>query len=366
MNTPYLGQYFVTQKKVHTHAAFSKSLVYKKDLFNFQRTLDESTDSHGFAYYKYGSFIKTFYLNDEGVQGNHPRHLEMPANVFYPNGGMCIDSTPVRFLVNREAHCVRAISRNHCEKATNSPLSAQSHILVDSVMPNKSHISGFLYVAMDSVRQNSVQTELKFLCFSNGSDYVTFSNNIFRTNVSDRFLNPEVLEDDVSSCEFSGSVEDILTTSYDEKEHICRNVLISVSYDFVWKGTDILNLTVTYVLADVPVAPFAFIAMRGNISGISDNTVNSFVMPKNETVNRMELYVSQHFIAKFRHYRSVKMFDVNMSTGEDVATYSGNPGYEIGHPVVAVRKNDTSFGWEAVPLEVWGSGKYTILLMIPV
>jgi hypothetical protein len=352
-NTPYLGQYFVTQKKVDTRAAFSDSLVHKKDYFNYQmRIVFDISDSEVFAYYKYGSIIKA---SSEGVVGNRPKHFEMPANVFYPNGGVCFDSSPVRFLVNREAHCVRAISREHCERAIHSPLSAQSHIIADPVI-NISHASGFLRVAMDSLGHNTVHTESKFLCFSNGSDYVSFSYSVFRPNVSNMLFNPQVPEDDLSLPECSGSVEGILVTSYDKEEEICRNVLISIFYDFVWSGTDILNLTSTYVLADVPVTPFAFVALKSNTSG--SIMMNSFSLPKHEDMNRMEMYLSQHFVIKFRHYKSVDMLDVNINAEEDSATYSEIPGYEVGHSVVALNKNDTSFTWEEVQLKVWGNGKY--------
>jgi hypothetical protein len=358
-NTPYLGQYFVTQKKVDTLAAFSDKLVHKKNIFGFKRRiLGEGSNSDVFAYYKYGSLIRTFYLRREGILGNRPRHLVIPANILYPNGGMCIDSTPVRFLVNRETQCVRAISRSRCEKAVNSPFSAQSYMIADS-STKTSDISGFLHVAKDSLGQNSVQTELKFLCFNNGSDYVTFSNNVFRSNVSSVLFNQKVHEDDLSLCECSGSTEDILMTSYDDEEEVCRNVLLSVSYDFVWKGMDILNLTATFMLADVPVTPFAFIALKSNVSDLYDNIMSSFIMPKYKAVNQLKLFVSQHFVAKFRHYKSVNMLDVNISAAEDTNIYSGNPGYGIGHPVMAMRKNDALLSWEEVLLKVWGNGKYT-------
>jgi hypothetical protein len=358
-NTPYLGQYFVTQKKVDTRAALTDSLVYKKDNFKFQmRTVFDPSDSEVFAYYKYGSIMKA---SSEGVMGNRPKHFEMPANVFYPNGGLCIGSSPVRFLVNREAHCVRAISRKRCEGAFHSPLSAQNHIIADSVI-NASHSSEFLHVAMGSLEHNTVHTELKFLCFSNGSDYISFSHSVFRPSVSNMLFNPQVPED-LSLLECSDSVESILTTSYDKKEEICRNVLISVSYDFVWSGPDILNLTAIYALADVPVTPLAFVALKSNASG---GTMNSFFMPKHEDINQMELYLSQHFVAKFRHYRTVEVLDVNMSAEEDSATYFENPGYEVGHPVVALNKNDTSFTWEEGLLAVWGKSKYNIYKTINV
>jgi hypothetical protein len=54
------------------------------------------------------------------------------------------------------------------------------------------------------------------------------------------------------------------------------------------------------------------------------------------------------------------VLDVNISAEEDSDTYSEHPGYEVGHPVVALNKNDTSFTWEEVLLEVWGNGKYVI------
>jgi hypothetical protein len=356
-NTPYLGQYFVTQKKVDTLAAFSDSLVYKKDCFDFRRrTVGEVSDSNVFAYYKYGSLIKLVDLNNEGVPGNRPRYLEMPTNLLYPNGGVCVDSTPVRFLVNREAHCVRAISRNLCEKAVNSPLSAQSHIIADSVI-NTSSISGFLHVAMDSLGRNSVQIERKFLCVSNGSDYMVFSNNIFGPNMRNIAFNSEVLESELSLSNCSSSVEDVLMTSYDEKEEVCHNVLISVSYEFIWKGTDILHLTATHILADVLITPFSFVPMKTNIEG---NTTDGVVMPNHEAVNQMQIYLSQYFVATFRHYKSVKVLSGNVSDEKDTVTYSENPGYKVGHPVVALCKNDTLLGWEEVLLEVWGNGKYTM------
>ncbi|XP_033610631.1 tectonic-2-like isoform X2 [Cryptotermes secundus] len=348
-NTPYVGQYFVTQKKVDTLAAFSDSLVNKKDYFNFQmRTVFDLSESDVFAYYKHGSLIM---MNSDDVVGNRPKHLEMPANIFYPNGGVCIDPSPVRFLVNREARCVRAISRERCERPMHSPLSAQSYIIADSVI-NVSHTSRYLHVAMDSLGHKTVHTELKFLCFSNGSNYVSFSHNVFRSNVSNMIFKPQVPEDGLSLPECSSSIEDILMTSYDKKEEICRNVFISVFYDFVWSGTDIVNLTATYVLADVPVTPRAFITLKSNISG--GVTTNDFIMPRHEAMHRMELYLSQYFVAKFRHYKSVKALDVNISAEEDTATYPEHPGYEVGHPVVALNKNDTSFTWEEVLLEVWG------------
>jgi len=351
-NTPYLGQYFVTQKKVDTLAAFSDSLVYKKDCFDFRRrTVGKVSNNNVFAYYKYGSLIKMVGLDNEGVLGSRPRHLEMPANILYPNG-MCIDSIPVRFLVNREAHCVRAISRNLCEKVVNSPLSAKSHIAADSMIKTSS-ISGFLPIAMDSLGQNSVQTEHKFLCVSNGSDFVVSSNKVFGPNIP---LKSEVLEGELSLFRCPGSVEDILNTSYDEKEELCRNVLISVSYEFVWKGTDLLNLTATYILADVK-TPFSYASMKTNTYG---SIADSVIMPKHEAVNRMEIYFSQHFVAKFKHYKSVNVLSGNVSDEEDTATYSQNPGYKVGLPVVALRKNDAFFGWEEVLLEIWGNGKYVI------
>jgi hypothetical protein len=359
INSPYLGQYFVTQKKVDTLAEFSDSLVYKKNIFNYNmRNVDKVSGNDVFSHYEYGSLVKILHLNSEGFLGNRLRHLVLPANVFYRNGGICIDSSPVRFLVNREAHCVRTISRNRCEKAVNSPFSAQSHIIAGS-MAKTSGISGFLHVAKDILGQNSVQTQFKFLCFNNGSDYVTFSNNVFRSNVSNILFNHQVFEEDISLRECTGSVEDILMTSYEAEKEVCHNVLISVSYDFIWEGTGILNLTATYILANVPVTPFAFIALKSNISELGGNVMSSFIMPRYEAVNQVKLYVSQHFVVKFRHYKSVHMLDVNISAGEDANTYPRNYGYEIGHPVVALRKNDSLFGWEKVHLEVWGNGKYS-------
>jgi hypothetical protein len=132
--------------------------------------------------------------------------------------------------------------------------------------------------------------------------------------------------------------------------------LISVSYEFIWKGTDILNLTATFILADV-ITPFSYVSMKTNTHG---STADSVIMPKHEAVNQMEIYFSQHFVAKFKHYMSVKVLNGNVSDEKDTATYSQNPGYKVGHPVVALRKNDTLFGWEEVLLEVWGTGKYII------
>jgi hypothetical protein len=180
-----------------------------------------------------------------------------------------------------------------------------------------------------------------------------FSNKVFRRNIP---LNSEVFESELSLSNCSGSVEDILKTSYDEKEEVCHNVLISVSYEFIWKGTDILNLTATYILADVK-TPFSYASVKTNTYS---STKDSVIMPKHEAVNQMEIYFSQHFAAKFKQYKSFKVLSGNGSDEEDTATYSQNPGYKVGHPVVALRKNDTLFGWEEVLLEVWGNGKYVI------
>lgn len=356
-NTPYLGQYFVTQKKVDSLAAFSDAVVYKNIFYFKMRTVGEASDSGAFDHYKYGTLIKILLLDSEGFLGNRQKHLLMPSNVFYPHGDICSDSTPVRFLVNHEARCVREISRNQCKKAANSLFSAQSYNIGDS-MTKTSDILDFFHVAKDSRGQNSVQTEFKFLCFNNGSDYVTFSNNVFRSNVSNLLFNQQIFEDDLSLCECSGSVEDILTTSYDDEREVCHNVLISVSYDFIWKGTDILNLTATYVLADVPVSPSGFIALKNNISDLHGNVTNNFIMPRYEAMDQVKLFVSQRFLATFRHYKSVRMSDVNISAAEHSGTYSGNHGYEIGHPVLAVRKHGTLHSWEQVVVAVWGNGKY--------
>jgi hypothetical protein len=132
--------------------------------------------------------------------------------------------------------------------------------------------------------------------------------------------------------------------------------LISVFYEFIWKGTDILNLTATYILADV-ITPFSYASMKTNTYG---STTDSVIMPKHEAVNQMEIYFSQHFVAKFKHYKSVEVLSGNVTDEEDTALYSQNLGYKVGHPVVALRTNDTLFGWEEVHLEVWGNGKYII------
>ncbi|XP_069675539.1 tectonic-3-like [Periplaneta americana] len=351
-NTPYLGEYFVTQKKIENLALFGDLMTHKTGIFNFQKkTESKEKDVDSLVYYKFGSPIKLLTMNVDGTLISGPRYLEMPSNMFYTNGGRCIDSSPVRYLVNRQSNCMQTITRKNCEDGINSQLSAYQYMISDSI----GNHSLFPHVAMDGRGRNSTQTEIQFLCFNNGSNYITFSKNIFNPNMS-VMLDPVLQDEQTVSLECSGSVEEVMTTSYDVEKEICQNVLISVSYDFVWKGTEIQTLLVTYIIADVPVTPVAFLALKTKIPK-SDQRVDLLKMfTKPEDLTRVQLHVSQKFVAKFRHISADQSWDDNATVAEEeLQLFSGNPGYDIGGPVIALSKNESSFSYEDGLLAVWGN-----------
>lgn len=259
--------------------------------------------------YKVGLTVKTR-VNSSNKLGR----LYLPTNV---HGGACINTLPLRFLVNHDSKCVRSISRELCNQ---SSFSAMSYLVASS----EDKVSVFPQIQMDNEGRNATSTFVKYICKKNGFSYITFSKNIF-DSVSDSAQHSIGVTAENKECDSTH-----LFTSFNSSTGVCENVIVSVMYDFLWFERELTFLNATYTLADVPVTPSSFILNSNGQYKL--NARFSSPVKENKDDNDIKFFVSQHFKATFTH-QSV----ANESSFPLFQHRSGNPGYEFGKPVFTLK-----------------------------
>ena len=122
--------------------------------------------------------------------------------------------------------------------------------------------------------------------------------------------------------------------AYDEGRGLCRNVVLEVRYELVWSGIRIEEVRTDVLTGDVDLS---ILAGRGE---------------------KAKARLVQFFEAKFRHAGS------NKTTGgrREVVRRSGNPGYDVGMPVVFAdiqedeKAGETLARRDRVGFRTWGRG----------
>ncbi|XP_067009263.2 tectonic-1 [Anabrus simplex] len=352
-NSPYLGQYFITPKKIKTERDLKKSLSHKG--FNYEVHIGEKVDSSSSEEYKFGVPIKAKFYSYLNLEDDHT-YLQLPTNYFHLGGGFCVDSSPVRYLVNTDAYCIRRMTPESC--TTNSLLSALTFAVGDT-RKNYSSLYQLPFIKRDSSGIDLVDTNVKLYCVKKGSDYLTLGQNIFIK--LDSSMNLTSLNDRLEYNECEGINQDYLQTSFNESTGICYNVLVSVSHNFYWSSKDLVKLETSYVIADVPVTLEAFIGAQGNTYLLNPHVFNQ---NPSHFSQKADIFVTQHFSSTFRQFKS-NFSDENNVTNEDYEPVqrSGNPGYNIGLPIfITTTDNETDADHEEYNiLQVWKSADRTKL-----
>lgn len=150
----------------------------------------------------------------------------------------CSFLAPVQFAVSRSSQCFRTISIENCSGGTS--------------LDAKVYTTGnddFGVLATPGENGTVVSIHKQYFCKSKGPADKTegSSNQILLILTNDSAISV----DDTIECSS-------LSPTFDQQANVCRNVVISLLYNFVWNGPEIKDIRITIALADVPIdATFA-------------------------------------------------------------------------------------------------------------
>lgn len=298
------------------------ALKKKSGEFSYSETESRGTASIS-GTYKVGSVVRTAdRIRDNNYATAVYGVLSLPQSVF---SGFCTQTRPVLFLEDSESKCVQQVQEDSCSTA--SPLSAPNYLVSRNVVhppcPSPSQVlsDGILSDIQGEI-PSLAETEVKYFCEDDTSSYVSkFESEANLTN-SGTSLFPSQQERQTrvtKRCVFDDSLTAPPTPKFDNNTQVCSNVVLSVKYVLEWNGNQIIRVRVNVTLGDI-------------------------VLRKSTQIAGPRVAVlTQSFQATFVHWSN----DSSLMR----STRSGNPGYNLGSPVVGVF-NRISNEYDDEPLSV--------------
>ncbi|XP_049780027.1 uncharacterized protein LOC126176876 [Schistocerca cancellata] len=292
-NSPYLGQYFIEMKKIVSLPVLNALVEQKERKNSFYNDANLPSDAViRNSQYIYGEPIKLIWNIGSDFSLRYSSYFELPQNLLSMGSGSCVLSQEVKYLVNSNATCVRKISKETCNNNISSYLSVAPYALLGD--------EDFFTIQLPAVAKgkfstDSTETRTKYVCLKNGSDYVTFSKNIFMKAAAESDYQ---VSDDSNTTDCEDVNDQLLSTFYNDSINVCGNVLVSVDYNFIWKGSEIVMLNVVYMLTDVFLPEISMgRGRKAPAEGVGTTNINSPILS-----DTIELYVTQYFSVSYHYY----------------------------------------------------------------
>ncbi|XP_069173381.1 tectonic-2 isoform X2 [Procambarus clarkii] len=341
-NNPYLGLFYKPEPSIQDFQKYLSRV--KSDAYSYRHTTAHPQDQERFPYYVLGSSVETAILTNFTIFKNI---LSLPQQIL---NGLCVKTIPIHFLEDFAHVCSLAVSPEVCK--TEPLLSAATFLhKADGII--RDPYVGHLHVIGNLAALQMADVFVEYECLWD-------TNNFIKVQGLNKFVNK-------GSSQFWTERYNSETCSgnnvpfYNETSQMCENVVLSVEYNIGWRGPSIVEVHAKVTLGDVAVT---FERLLGKYSSEIDresflykNTVSKlesalskrrkFITPSRS----LKLSLLQHFSASFYHmgssstsnettelFRKLDSNKINITDDFEyesrISERSGNPGYEVGKPVI--------------------------------
>ena len=315
-NTPFLGKFHADSNPVPPFSRISSSFeepIVPDDEQPLSWTVSDD------ANYKFDDELVAEYDHRQGLQGPLQLLDRGPAS---GNGGDCV-ARNVQFLQSFKSACGVRLTPEVCRSAgRHSSLDHQFYLMEPPVpVANAPEVLRNRY---SSGGKSRVVTKY----FAADSDAASMAFvKVQRPHQRRETLDEKVaqLEDVLKSSvrqptkfRINGQIVDHFRNiqhqvHYDEDTQTCINVVLEVHYDFVWQGGDVDQVNVEVLMGNI--------SLPRNFKRAANNG-------KRFASNQQSYHLTQLFSVDWKHKHA-----------EDVPPRqqrSGNPGYEIGKPLLSI------------------------------
>eukprot|EP00094_Tigriopus_californicus_P001832 TCALIF_01768-PA protein Name:"Similar to Tctn2 Tectonic-2 (Rattus norvegicus)" AED:0.33 eAED:0.33 QI:0/0.66/0/0.75/0.66/0.25/4/0/648 len=321
-NSPYLGHFYTEASILITQAQYDQTLVPKnlansRDTFSFEDLGNQFLPDRRVVTYQYGSMIGTLFDTHRGIFGK----LMIPRNSL---NGDCV-SGPIEFLKPVQSNCLQRINEDVCRSASFSLLDHRSY-LSQSQSEEVSRNFGSSKTASLAVTFYRTKTPGKQMSFQ--YKYRKKETKGHRDTIDDILKELERKPNELKL--FGGlykfdDLDELSSNSFEEpvffdsEVKLCSNVVLQVEYQIFWNGTSISRVKANVLLGDVDVSP---------VSNIQRRSLN------------------QHFRVDFIHVN-------DLYKSRTIRRISGNPGYEIGAPLISGMLHNGTFKRLNQGISIW-------------
>lgn len=338
-NNPYLGLFYKYEASIRDFQTYLSQIRSPK--YSYEDRASRIQDQESLPYYILGSNVETIILtNNTEVQGI----LSLPQQVL---NGICINTLPIHFLENFSHMCSLVLSPEACKK--NSLLSSASYLQnSDKISPEP--YNGFPQVIGNLTSSQVVSTLVEYECFQDTKKFIKVQGlNAFLQKLPSDF--GKTKEHKAKECDGNR------LPFYNETSQMCENVVLSVEYSMRWRGPSISEVYAKIILGNVAVSIEGLYGKEYNRDALVEGrTENNFEYTRHRrkytaSPAKVRLSLLQHFKICFHHMgnsntsndtmESVLTDDgSNMDFTENFEHYpsfserSGNPGYELGKPIL--------------------------------
>lgn len=190
-----------------------------KENVTVRNTVLETLDA---SVYKLGTAVKV--VNDLG------KNEFLFTNQNSGPGTSCSFNSPVRFGVDQSSKCIRMINEETCRNGTFADAKLYTGLL-----------DGFSVLSSPGGNGTEIRVKIRYNC----SEIISVIETTMSEIVSLLTNDSGILLDEPIGCKSSSPVTDL-------SGGLCRNVAQEIVYQFVWKGQEIVYLTINLYLTDIP------------------------------------------------------------------------------------------------------------------
>ncbi|XP_068220783.1 tectonic-2-like [Palaemon carinicauda] len=339
-NNPYLGLFFKNENGIQEFQKYTTRVYPPK--YSFETSVVESEDSPFHFHYKAQASVETIFQNEKGIFRSP---LILPQPVL---NGICVNTIPVHFLESFKHQCSTMLSQQECES---NPMLSSEMYLQDNAEGNSDSL---VSVISDLHTLEVVSASVKYLCLKNSLKFMKV-NGLSKIAIDFMKKRWDTMEEYFDECQVKNK------PLFNKTTHICENVVLSVDYNFGWKGPRISEVSVEIILSDIPISMESI--HQNYFQELDEETTvyDSLKKVKEYSQGHKQPYIGvlQNFETNFYYVLpaiisnettsnhtssndtffqeevdSLYLFE-NMTETENTIKRSGNPGYDVGKPLLA-------------------------------
>ena len=354
-NNPYLGLFFKNEKIIQEYQKYLSRVQRPK--YSYENSVLERDGVSFNLHYKVNRSTEMLLQSDNELTRG-PLILPQPVS-----NGICISSIPVLFLKNFKHQCSLALSQQACE---NNPILSYDSYIKDNDENSSEIISAII---SNLATLETVNATVNYLCLKSALKFIKV-NGLSKTAIKYMKDRWDTMEEYFEECDVSSK------PVYNSISKMCENVVLSVDYKFGWKGPNITMVNVEIIMGDVPISLqsvhqnyFKELEEGVVIDKSALNTSEKWTPYKKQYVGLLQNFEVQFYYSELT---SVSNFTSDNDTMDIVnETYiseelddfeyqldsiierSGNPGYNVGKPVLAGYLVNTTSEFENDTQEVF-------------
>ncbi|XP_066983553.1 tectonic-2-like [Macrobrachium rosenbergii] len=335
-NNPYLGLFFKNENVIQEFQKYSTRVRAPK--YSFETSILQVEDSPFHFHYKAQASVETLFQSNSGIFRSP---LFLPQPVLH---GICVNTIPIHFLKNFKHQCSTMLSERECE--SNPMLSSELYLQENAEGKTDNIIS----VISDLNTLEVVSASVKYLCLKNSLKFIKV-NGLSKTASEFMRKRWDTMEEYFDECQVKNK------PLYNSTTHMCENVVLSVDYSFAWKGTKITEVNVEIILGDIPISLDSI--HQNYLQQLEKTTIYGGYDIKGSLIGHKQPYIGllQNFETNFNYVwpaiisnetssnltfnnesfsqEEIDSQYVSITKVENITERSGNPGYDIGRPLLA-------------------------------